>query len=83
MIPTIRIVSGDRPEGWVLINAADFDPALHQVFGGERPPGLTPDALALENMTLAELRNLAGDRKIPGRTKMSREQLIEALTDEL
>ena len=29
---TVAILSGKRPEGWVLINEEDFDPAAHVAF---------------------------------------------------
>lgn len=34
-IPTCQIVSLDTPSGYMLINASDFDPAKHELYGVE------------------------------------------------
>ncbi|MBE9113944.1 Rho termination factor N-terminal domain-containing protein [Nodosilinea sp. LEGE 07298] len=94
-LSTLRIASGvgeaspwgNRPEGWIIINATDFDPNQHERWQGE--PVATADdqdsslaeapAEALEDMSLDELKQLASDRKLKGRSSMSKDELIEAL----
>jgi hypothetical protein len=55
-IETIRIVSpesSDNPQGFIIINKADFDADVHQAFGGDAPP---EPAVPLQAMpTMAEL----------------------------
>ncbi|MEA5447989.1 hypothetical protein VB780_05370 [Leptolyngbya sp. CCNP1308] len=86
-LPTIAIATSDLPQGWMLINAADFDPEQHRVYDGlihepdstgeeMAPPGPGPK---LSDLNLTELRSLASDEKIPGRSGMDREELLEAL----
>jgi hypothetical protein len=40
-VPTVQIVDPNRPEDFVVINASDFDPSQHRVFGAPEP---APDA---------------------------------------
>lgn len=88
-LPTIAIATSDRPQGWMLINAADFDPQQHRVYDGlihdpdstgeeTAPPGPEPKP-KLSDLNLTELRSLASDEKIPGRSGMDRDELLEAL----
>lgn len=35
MQETVKIVSNKRPEGWVLLNATDFDPEQHKLWDPE------------------------------------------------
>jgi len=39
MQETVKIVSSKRPEGWVLLNATDFDPEQHKLWTPESTPG--------------------------------------------
>src|ERR1044072_6742946 len=62
--------------------------AARTVNKGRRQEGRTPNKTtqgsgnpnrALDERTVAELRNLASDRKIPGRSKMTKSELVQAL----
>lgn len=92
-LPTIAIATDDRPEGWMLINAADYNPQQHRLYDGvihgEPEPEPEPEAEAsgplvepsdrLDQMNLTQLRALASTEKIKGRSKMDEAQLIAAL----
>ncbi|MGK5020749.1 HeH/LEM domain-containing protein [Janthinobacterium sp. LB2P10] len=55
-IETIRVVStesSDNPQGFIIINKADFDPEVHQAFGGDTPP--EPTVPLQPAPTMAEL----------------------------
>jgi hypothetical protein len=47
--PTVRIVNSDDPTTFIIINAADFDPARHQLFEGDGAP---PAPMAVPDATL-------------------------------
>lgn len=88
VVPTIKVQSGDRPEGWILINLSDFDGDRHVPYegagasapaGGTAQPG--PELLSLRHLTLTELRGLASEEKIRGRSSMDEEELLQALQD--
>lgn len=32
-VPTIKVVNQDAPDGFIIINKADFDPAVHAEYG--------------------------------------------------
>ena len=62
--------------------------AARTVNKGRRQEGRTPNKTTqgtgnpnkgLEARTVAELRNIASDRKIPGRSKMNKGELVKAL----
>ncbi|MBE9157895.1 Rho termination factor N-terminal domain-containing protein [Nodosilinea sp. LEGE 06152] len=92
-LPTIAIAAPEAPGGYMLINASEFDREKHQVFDGlihepesmgeeTAPPGPEPEPKetpALEDLTLTELRSLARERDISGRSAMDKDELIEAL----
>ena len=66
---------GDGPSGRIPVETTDVDtPLLHQ--DGEFVEQTGPD---LEAMTYLELRDLATERKVPGRSQMSKSELIQAL----
>lgn len=83
-LPTIKVVS-EREEGWSLINESDFDPEVHEHYSDWPDPGPLLDPppdedppLDLEGMTLTQLRKLASDRDIQGRS-MNKDELLAAL----
>ena len=62
--------------------------AARTVNKGRREEGRTPNKTTqgtgnpnrgLEARTVAELRNIASDRKIPGRSKMNKSELVKAI----
>ncbi|HET9226072.1 MAG TPA: Rho termination factor N-terminal domain-containing protein [Thermoanaerobaculia bacterium] len=62
--------------------------AARTVNKGRREEGRTPNKTTqgtgnpnkgLEARTVAELRNMASDKKIPGRSKMNKSQLVKAI----
>jgi Rho termination factor, N-terminal domain len=62
--------------------------AARTVNKGRRKEGRTPNKTTqgtgnpnkgLEARTVAELRNIASDRKIPGRSKMKKDELVKAI----
>lgn len=62
--------------------------AARTVNKGRRQEGRTPNKTtqgtgnpnkSLQDRTVAELRNIAGDRKIPGRSKMKKDELVRAI----
>lgn len=70
-VSTVKVASSDTPQGWIVINETNYDPELHQLYTEDSPPA--------EEVSLTELRSLAGKEGIKGRSQMSREELIEAL----
>ena len=82
-LPTIAIATPDRPQGWMLINASDFDPAIHRAYGAEEEQQslgpLVEPSQGIGDRTLTQLRALATAEKIPGRSAMDRDELLEAL----
>ena len=65
--------------------------AARTVNKGRRQEGRTPNKTTqgtgnpnrgLEARTVAELRNIASDRKIPGRSKMNKSELVKAIRNE-
>jgi plasmid stabilization system protein ParE len=62
--------------------------AARTVNKGRREEGRTPNKTTqgtgnpnkgLGDRTVAELRNIAGDQKIPGRSKMKKDELVKAI----
>ncbi len=52
------------------------------LYGGRTitaPAGFPRSASYLDNLSMKELRSIAKDLKIPGRTKMKKDDLIEAI----
>jgi hypothetical protein len=84
-------VQADNPQGWMLINAADFDPEQHRFYDGlihEPPPLLAEESgplvepsAGIGGHTLTQLRALATAEKIPGRSQMDRDELLIALQE--
>lgn len=75
MIPTLRISDGCG--GFYIINASDYDPAVHQLL---HQVGHDRDKLAA--LTVAELRALASTLGIRGRSKLKTEDdLITAILE--
>lgn len=94
-IPTVAIADAEAPNGYRLINEADFDPAEHKRFQGKQPVPLaadTPTELepsapmptvqpseGLDEMTLTQLRGIAQAEDVKGRSTMGQDELIAAL----
>lgn len=70
-------IAADNPQGWMLINVADFDPEIHRLYQAE-PPSREVSGGETQQ-TLTELRAIASDLEIPGRSSMGRVELIEAI----
>jgi len=70
-------IAADNPQGWMLINVADFDPEIHRLYQAE-PPSREVSGGETQQ-TLTELRAIASDLEIPGRSSMGRIELIEAI----
>ncbi len=77
-------IAADNPQGWMLINVADFDPEIHRLYQAEPPsreaksPSMSASGGETQQ-TLTELRAIASDLEIPGRSSMGRVELIEAI----
>lgn len=72
---TVRVkATGDE----AVINAADFDAALHEEPGAKAPAGGASTA-ALEALTVAQLTALAGERKVELGDATKKADLIAAL----
>lgn len=81
-----HIKEGERERGVSEKKAKEI--AARTVNKGRREEGRTPNKTTqgtgnpnkgLEARTVAELRNMASDRKIPGRSKMNKSQLVKAI----
>ena len=70
-------IAADNPQGWMLINVADFDPEIHRLYQAE-PPSREVSGGETQQ-TLTELRAIASDLEIPGRSSMGRIELLEAI----
>jgi hypothetical protein len=78
-LPTIKIAA-DTESGWMLINESDFNAEEHDLFELDSPaPGAMAGGADLEDMTLTQLRKLASDRDIQGRSSMTQDELLAAL----
>lgn len=81
-IPTVQVVSADTDLGYMIINEADFDPEVHDLY---EPPSMPPEGdldpppPAGMEQTLTDLRAIATLLEIPGRSSMGRNELIEAI----
>jgi hypothetical protein len=77
-------IAAENPQGWMLINAADFDPEIHRLYQAQstsreaEPPSMSAPGGETQQ-TLTELRAIASDLEIPGRSSMGRIELIEAI----
>ena len=77
-------IAADNPQGWMLINVADFDPEIHRLYQAQ-PTSMAAGPPSREvsggetQQTLTELRAIASDLEIPGRSSMGRIELIEAI----
>jgi hypothetical protein len=70
-------IAADNPQGWMLINVADFDPEIHRLYQAQPTSMSAPGGETQQ--TLTELRAIASDLEIPGRSSMGRIELIEAI----
>lgn len=77
-LATLAIVA-DNPQGWMLINTADFDPGIHRLYNPFQKPPSREVSGGETQQTLTELRAIASDLEIPGRSSMGRIELIEAI----
>jgi hypothetical protein len=78
-LPMIKIAA-DTESGWMLINESDFNAEEHDLFELDSPaPGAMAGGADLEDMTLTQLRKLASDRDIQGRSSMTQDELLAAL----
>lgn len=82
-VPTVRVVQADAPGGFVRINAADFDPAVHTLYDRDEEHASDPDLPDVPDdlaaLSYAALRELAKRHGV--KASGSRADLQDALLD--
>jgi hypothetical protein len=74
--PTVQVKSDASPQGFIIINEADFDAAVHALF--DAPAGDGSAAKAPAEMTVKELKAELGADAPAGATKAD---LVTLVTD--
>lgn len=80
IVPTVK-VKRDGPKGYRIINKSDFDPAKHELFDSKAEKTSTGAAdKPLDDMTAAELKDMATEKGLDFPGNVSKAKLIEMLS---
>ena len=86
VLPTVKIDAPDRPRGFRIINASDFDPEVHALHGADSAAtialGAAPAAVhQIDGMTKVQITEALGSLGVEYDGRLGAQKLRDLLTD--